>query len=1551
MLQRYTGTKKEKLVLNIDQELEYLYDYEIAKDDTSVLVKEAQQKEEHAGEQWDPVYRLPEHKDMAMFCSNVYKNYKKESDIITGNPWKLLYRVKGRVLAKILDGFFSELYFNIKNNYLLLAIKGSSTAGNWFTDVKNVVLNYKGGEINSAFTFGEKVRQLILKFKCKPMLLITGHSLGGYLAQIVTYTIKNFYLNEARTVCFRSEPSEDFGIYTMVFDSPAAYKQICSIHPHDPLDMKRFNLPIVNFVNDVNLVNCNSWIGPHFGIVLSIKAFDKTGTASITKRAINVKKTHPLENFIDIEINQCEKVVHLAGRKTVKYEKNCIPSVFFLTKMFELLYVYAYEAQSCDELKKKLPEFKISKFCVILKDEKVSAEEFIPRAHLVLKQFKKDLESGKCYSRDAMFYAMCRADMKEDAHDFCLNDEWKEKVGNWEDGTEIGGFESEEEMRFVGYLMHNSIPRCFYYNHDKLGEPLMDNVLKTTEITLFLIVKDKTKVEKYQGEKRAKIVFLILGGGSGEKDTLKLSALDEESQNQLKNTELQFMGNKVSALHVFGSQHLQELPLIKIIKFKKEAAIKEELFYSDQDISDHARLNKFKSATDFARELKKGELKFVMISSDAGMGKSTALKQIAKTLQNELQTFWIVHMNLFLIQNELFKAKDTFTSKKAAIELVRNATLAERKDDEVLKKVFDWKVKKKEMVILLDSLDEICPFYRDTADKFIAMLRETDLQIVVTTRPHEGKNLKDDAEIFKLEPLYSEKKRRKFIGQKFKWMGKTPPENSVKWLQKMFGGVHKYDFWSIPLTLNMAITIYNDDILNIELPNNSNIFKVFLYKSIGDTLRIKFDHDETKASCVSEYEQKTEKYNTLIEILAICTIFHGGRVTTKFQEQIAQNVEFINRFDLAKLDNECKNVSFLHRSFAEYLVAKLLIQRMQVQTQKTTPYLSNKKLKKVLFDEEYSEIRKHICAILAADPTLKLNFASDIIKGDKQKLLKTLIENDCFELYLQLRMLQSFRPDKKLVVLNKKMHPLHLALSKARKEFVRELINDGAKFEEILKENCVLHLAVRNDLYGEVEHHFDSLKSNINEETHGGFLPLQIAAANGSREMVEFLIEKGADINANDILDRTALSCAIEAHSVQVVELLIAKGADLSEGLKWAAKSNEKEIFSIIYENTKDEYKEKRLREAHFIAAKKGHLEMFQYLCGFSEENSEEILDEDGNTFLHVAAKCGHLHCIESIWRYQKQEVDVRNSKGETPLMCALEWGNEEVVEWLLDKNADIHAVDDEGQTCLHHAAWRGEVRCVKMLLKAGAYIDHKDKEGWTALFHASRGQIDAIKYLLEKKSNPQITDNEGNTCLHIASKNYKLECVELLVEYLPVNCENLKKETPLHLAAYKGMEDIVEYLLEKGAEIDAKDEKGWTALFHASYGGKEHVVKYLLQKKADSKITDKKGNTCLHIASKSEYWNGLECVKLLVEYLPVNCENHKNETPLHSAGYKGIEKIVAYLLLAGSERNLEATDGQTILRLTEDVFKIRCSKNKDIERKKSEISRWRYSVKDVAQN
>jgi hypothetical protein len=366
------------------------------------------------------------------------------------------------------------------------------------------------------------------------------------------------------------------------------------------------------------------------------------------------------------------------------------------------------------------------------------------------------------------------------------------------------------------------------------------------------------------------------------------------------------------------------------------------------------------------------------------------------------------------------------------------------------------------------------------------------------------------------------------------------------------------------LTLSMAISIYGADVSNIESPNKINIYEAFVNKSIKDTLKIKLDLDETKAASLSIYEKNTKNYLKLIEMLAICTIFYRGEIPPKFQQDIKSNGAFINRFDLAKMDNEYKSVNFLHKLFAEYLIANLLIHCLQGETQKTC--LSNNELKNIFLDKEYFETRKHICAILASDPTVQLNFVPLVIKEKTQKLLKILIEEDCYELYLQLRKILSFRLNKSWFekIFHDGEHPLYLALKKrTRKKFIRELVKDGARFEEILSEKFVLHLAVEKDLYEEVQLHFESLKSDNNQRDINYEFPLNYAAENGSRELVEFLIEKGADVNAGMYF--TALHDAIKANSAEVVELLITNGADLRRGLKWAADYNRKELFDFIY--------------------------------------------------------------------------------------------------------------------------------------------------------------------------------------------------------------------------------------------------------------------------------------------------------------------------------------------------------------------------------------------------
>jgi ankyrin repeat protein len=1569
--------RSEAVKIKIDSSLEYLFDYTKDSEKTRQLVEKAIKQELVSGDtEWDPKYNLPKLSKLHYFAENVYINFKtKNSNAISQNgPWRLLYRVKGKVLKK-LNGFNGELFFNTDSNHLLLAIKGTNptSLGDLIVDLNNVILKRKGRVINSAFTFGEKVRELILKFKCKckPMLVITGHSLGGYLAQIMTYAMTYCYLDEKGIVRSKKEPTDEFGIYTMVFDAPAVSNQIFSIDERNPLDPKRFVLPIINFVKDKNCVNRTG--GPHLGQVIAITGFQDLETQNWLEMIWNRDPlpTHGMINFKDTDNQLFRTVENFPGKRTVPYDKKVIPAIFFFIEDFESLYAYAYAAQMSVELKKMLPEFTISKSCVILKDENASAEEFIPRAHRFLSLHKDELKSGKFNGKQIVnmaIYNMWRAEMKKDDHELSLHEDWITTVQEWGDGTKIGGFTSYEEMRFVGCLIHNSIPGWYHYDFaqfNSINQEQKDNFAATTKATLILIVKKGENIN-HEAQVRVKKLYLVLDGEDDEKFDAILSKLDGESRKKLEETELDFMGNKVRAIDIFGEKLLEELPLWSILSIIMESALQEEFFYSNQAIASQDRKSKFKSATDFAQELKKQKLKFVLISSDAGMGKSTALKQIAKTLQDELESCWIVHLNLFHIQAELSLAKKALTSKEAAVELVRNAVLKEIKNKKLLKKIFDWKLETRQMVLLLDSLDEICPYYRDTADKLLALLRETKLQIVVTTRPHEGKNL-SEAIIFNLQPL---DERTDFIRKQFESLKRSPPEDIDDWFSNISSDEDS-DFWNIPLSLVMIVYIYGDNLeINAggKLQQKANIYSEFLKKTMHDTMKDKLKMDQYQATSEKDYKEKIEKYYQLIEILAVCTIFYEGTVSEKCQQKIAENGEFINRFVVAKLYNEYKNVSFLHRSYAEHLVARAFHQQLTLANQKTL--LNRDQRKSILFEIGFSGIRKHICGIIATSSKTQITLQLDIIKGSEKSLIRLLIKEDLYELYLLLK--NDLRCAHKDFVISEveSINLLYLALKYARKQFLQDIINDGANFETVLKEKNVLVYAVKKDLYEQVKSHIASLILDINspdfdnEDDERELLPLDYAARNGNRKMAKLLVKNGALVKRintyNEI--KVSLLYAIESNSHEVVDFLIEKGADMTKALLYASELNRIEMFKTMYSNTPNELKEECLTEVLSYFAKEGNLEKCKFACSFEEANPAD-LDEDGETSVHWAAREGHLECVQYL--LEKQEsVDVRNRTGETPLMVAIRNKHSplmpalrnqqtEVVEWLLSRNADVNA---------------------------------KDSKGWTTLFYASKYiNGDTAKFLLEKGANPTHTDNEGNTCLHIACKYGNSDCVKLLLDLnLPVNCKNHKQETPLHIAAASYYnKGIVALLLEKGAdpniknadgntsfhcatqkgifanvrlfiemgadvnaedkngktclhyaakrgnlqcvellvdsraEIDAKDNEGWTPLFHALQRGLEGVANYLLGKGANPNLADKEGNTILHIAIKGEV--SLECVKLLVDQhkMSVNCRNHKQETPLHVAfQLNWDEAIAAFLLERGADPYLKNADEKTILHM-----------------------------------
>jgi ankyrin repeat protein len=125
------------------------------------------------------------------------------------------------------------------------------------------------------------------------------------------------------------------------------------------------------------------------------------------------------------------------------------------------------------------------------------------------------------------------------------------------------------------------------------------------------------------------------------------------------------------------------------------------------------------------------------------------------------------------------------------------------------------------------------------------------------------------------------------------------------------------------------------------------------------------------------------------------------------------------------------------------------------------------------------------------------------------------------------------------------------------------------------------------------------------------------------------------------------------------------------------------------------------------------------------------------------------------------------------------------------------------------------------------------------------------------------------------------------------------KEMTGLHLAAYFGVKAIVQLLLDRGADVNAKASEGRTPLYWPSQSGHLETVRLLLENGANIAAADKDGQTPLHRSSQSGY---VEVVKLMLENgADAKAVNRYGQTPLHGASESGHVEVVKLLLENGA--------------------------------------------------
>ena len=348
-------------------------------------------------------------------------------------------------------------------------------------------------------------------------------------------------------------------------------------------------------------------------------------------------------------------------------------------------------------------------------------------------------------------------------------------------------------------------------------------------------------------------------------------------------------------------------------------------------------------------------------------------------------------------------------------------------------------------------------------------------------------------------------------------------------------------------------------------------------------------------------------------------------------------------------------------------------------------------------------------------------------------------------------------------------------------------------------------------------------------------------------------------------------------HVLDVIQLLIERGADVD--------TPNKDHITPLH-----------------LASLCQHLELVRVLLDHGANVHAE--DSQGLTPLHklftnTDASKDVLGVVQ-VFLERGTDVNTPTKDHITPLHMASYHQHVESVRVLLDHGANVNAEDSQGWTALHRVfenpgASKDVLVLVQLLLERGADVNALTKDHITPLHLASSIlHLESVRVLLDHGANFHAEDSQGWTALHkvfsnpVASKDVLVLVQLLLVRGADVNTRNKNHITPLHLAAYHQHTESAQVLLNHGANVHAKDNMGQTPLHgaffkHPKYYPGDYVIpQLLLRHGADVNARDGHHQTPLHLALCSGCFEGPWV--LLKHEADLNVENKEGKTPFQLA-------------------------------------------------------------------
>jgi ankyrin repeat protein len=375
-----------------------------------------------------------------------------------------------------------------------------------------------------------------------------------------------------------------------------------------------------------------------------------------------------------------------------------------------------------------------------------------------------------------------------------------------------------------------------------------------------------------------------------------------------------------------------------------------------------------------------------------------------------------------------------------------------------------------------------------------------------------------------------------------------------------------------------------------------------------------------------------------------------------------------------------------------------------------------------------------------------------------------------------------------------------------------------------------------------------------------GSSPMMEAATVADTELLKLLLDAGADVESPNLEGQTALMAVARTGNVEAAELLIAHGANVNaaEGwggqtaLMWAAARNQPAMIDVLVK--------------HGAVVDQRAIDRNWERRVTSEPRVKEMFTGGFTSLLYAVRE----NCLDCVKRLLDAGADINKPDPDnvTPLILALINLRFDIAKYLVERGADINQWDYWGRTPLYAAAdmnilpasYRGDLpslddttglEVARMLLERGANPDFALKlpppprnigydragdnpvmtTGSTPLQRAAYGcDIDMMKLLLEHGADLSLGNINGVTPMIAltaqgGSRNRNknevtvIQGLEVLIDAgADINEKGgIYDETPLHTTARLNWLPVVEFLVEKGADLQAKDNRGLIPLDYAT--------------------------------------------------------------------------------------------------------------------------------------